>query len=131
MAREEMTNSRAKGNRGEREVLKILKSHFGGEPWERKSMGIPGPDLLTPNEFPYAVEVKFNKSIKLIHFFKENKQLKDWWKQTQEQAFALNKTPLLIVKVEGIWFAISREFLSTTFWKTLESWCVETKLHST
>lgn len=116
-------NSRAKGNRAERTVLKILKKHFGGEPWERKSMGIPGPDLLTPDNFPYAVEIKDDKSVRLKHFWKPNKQLKDFWEQAESQANGLGLEPLLIAKVEGIWFCWIQGY-RFDYAMEIEEWCV-------
>lgn len=117
-----MINSRAKGNRAEREVLKILKAKYGGEPWERKSMGIPGPDLLTPDDFPYAVEIKHDKRVRCKHLFSGHSVLEGFWKQAVTQASALGKKPLLIVKAEGIWFASNDTGWGQGDWKTLKHW---------
>jgi Holliday junction resolvase len=109
-------NSRRKGNNAEREVCKILSKHFGGK-FERRSMGIAGSDIVAPDDFPYAVEVKHHKTVRAIHLFKGHNQLRKWWKQTEAQASG--KRPLLIVKVEGSWFC-------TTWgqgWDLLNDWC--------
>lgn len=118
-----MVNSRRKGNRGEREALNILKSHFGGH-WERKPLGIPGPDLLAPDDFPYAVEVKNEKAIRAIHLIgTPTKKLHDFWKQADAQADALDKLPLLVCKVESVWFACSE----WGQWQLLTDWCEREK----
>ena len=110
-------NSRAKGNRGEREVAKIFRDALGGT-WERKSMGIPGPDLLCPPSFRFAVEVKHDKRIKALHTYTGSAVLTQYWKQADAQADALDLSPLLICKIEGKWLCsdgIGR-------WELLETW---------
>ena len=115
-------NSRRKGNNAERDVIKILKAHFPGL-WERKPMGIPGPDILAPPDFPYAIEVKHDKRIKAIHLFKGHHALRKFYGQAFKQAYKLDKKPLLIVKVEG-WFFASTE---PAEWTPLHAWCLSMK----
>lgn len=86
-------------------------------------MGIAGSDIVTPDKFPFAVEVKHRKTLKAIHLLMgKNKQLNDWWKQAETQAKAANKQALLIVKVEGKWLAtdLSPDLFH---WYPLEVWC--------
>lgn len=98
-----MVNSRAKGNEAERAVVKILSRYFPGK-FERRSMGIAGCDIVCPEDFLWAPEVKNNKMVRLKHFWKPTLQLTTFWVQTKTQAAALGKLPLLIVKAEGLWF---------------------------
>jgi Holliday junction resolvase len=122
-----MVNSRAKGNQAERDVIKIFKKHFGGH-WERKPMGIPGPDILAPDNFNYNVEVKNDKSIKLKHLYKPCERLKAYWQQAIDQS-TKDKLPLLCIKIEGLWFAWSgfsvAEFPSYWEWQLLDRWCAD------
>lgn len=120
-----MVNSRRKGNQAERDVINILRPHFPGK-WERKSMGIPGPDILPPDNFPYAIEVKNVKTVRLKHLFQPTKELEKYWRQAVDQAEDLNKKPLLVAKIEGIWFAfepIADEYT----WAPLTVWCEDNK----
>jgi hypothetical protein len=97
-----MINSRRKGNNAEREVCKILSKHFPGK-FERRSMGIAGSDIVCPDDFPYAVEVKHDKRISAIHLFKGHNVLRKWWEQACKQT-PEGKRPILLAKVEGCWF---------------------------
>ena len=99
-----MVNSRKKGNVGERQVIKILSKYFPGK-FERRSMGVAGSDIVTPDKFDFAVEVKYHKTVKAFHLLiGKNKLLNTWWKQAEQQAEGTTKSPLLIVKCEGKWF---------------------------
>jgi Holliday junction resolvase len=98
-----MINSRAKGNRAERDVIKILNKHFPG-PFERRTMGLAGADIVAPDDFPWAIEVKNDFNLKLKHFWKPTERLHDFWDQAQRQATIVKKRPLLVAKIEGMWF---------------------------
>jgi hypothetical protein len=117
-------NSRRKGNQAERDVIKILKKYFGGH-WERKSMGIPGPDILAPEDFPFVIEVKNDKTVKAIHLLAkpDNQKLMRYWTQAVGQAQNTGKTALLVIKVEGHWFASTtwRDFLPLNQWCEIEA----------
>jgi hypothetical protein len=120
-----VVNSRAKGNQGEREVCKILSRYFGGK-FERRSMGYEGNDIITPDGFPYGIEVKFDKSVRLKHFWKPTQKLKDFWKQTLAQCKNSGKHPLLCAKVEGMWFCWTHaEFGFALNAYLLEDWCIK------
>jgi hypothetical protein len=111
-----MINSRRKGNNAERQVCKILSRHFQGK-FERRSMGIAGCDIIAPDDFPYAVEVKHHKTVRAIHLLVGHFMLDKWWQQACEQAN--NKTPLLVVKCERRWFCMDR----ASGWVLFEEWC--------
>jgi Holliday junction resolvase len=124
-----MVNSRAKGNRAEREVIKTLKRHFVG-PFERRTMGLPGPDVVAPDEFHWAIEVKDDKTVRLKHIWKPTQKLIEFWEQATQQARVIRKNPLLVVKIEGLWFAWNvvhfdnangYDFHSTKW--LFENWC--------
>ena len=106
-----MVNSRAKGNDGERAVCKILSQWWGGH-WERRSMGVPGPDLVTPDDFPWAVEVKNHKTIHPGHFWYPTKMLQDWWWQASRQATQCDRLPLLVVKALGDWYVVYKPYVT-------------------
>ena len=97
-----MVNSRRKGNEAERSIVKMFRNHYGGH-WERRSMGVPGADIIAPDSFAYAIEVKNVANLKLLHLFKGSKVLDDFWAQAVQQAKAAEKAPLLMVKIEGLW----------------------------
>lgn len=99
-----MVNSKAKGGQAEREVMALLKEWHPGE-WRRKPFCQKGSDLITPETFPWSVEVKNDKQLHLGHLWKPTRFLQACWEQTIEQAFDDNKKPLLIMKIEGSWFA--------------------------
>lgn len=108
-----MVNARAKGNRGERECKKLLAPWWGGK-WERRSMGVPGSDLVTPEDFPCEVEAKNSNAVALVHYFQPNTTLSDWWSQTKKQC-RNGKLPMLCMKTSSSWYCAMkmRDFLST------------------
>jgi len=77
--------SRQKGQRGEREVCKLLAEKLGGE-YKRNLMQTQdgGYDVLGLHG--YAIEVKFQEKF----------QIEKWWKQTVEQAEG--KIPVLFFR---------------------------------
>ena len=118
-----MVNSRKKGNRAENEVVKILSKYFSGH-FERRSMGIAGSDIVCPDNFKYAPEIKHRKTLKAIHLLiGKNIQLNDWWDQAEIQASEAGKQALLVVKCEGKWFATEFSPKDVGHWLLLEDWC--------
>lgn len=119
-----MVNSRLKGNKAERDVIKILSKYFPGK-FERRSMGIAGSDIICPDSFRYAPEVKHHKTVKAIHLLiGKNKKLNDWWEQADYQASQqMGKSTLLIVKCEGKWFCTEFSPAEVGHWALLEDWC--------
>lgn len=99
-----MINSKAKGNSAERVVCKLFRDALGGK-WERRSMGIPGCDIVAPESFQYALEVKHDKTLRCYHFWYPTDKLVSFWDQAKAQT-PLGKRPLLVMKVEGKWFVI-------------------------
>ena len=77
--------SRQKGQRGEREICKLLAEKLGGE-YKRNLMQTQegGYDILGLHG--YAIEVKFQEKF----------QIEKWWKQTVEQAE--DKIPVLFFR---------------------------------
>lgn len=100
-----MVNSRQKGNRGERKVMQFFRNWWGGD-WERRSMGYEGSDLITPDNFPFAVEVKDCEQLVTRHFFYPTKFLLACWQQAKVQAFDQGKAPLLVANVESKWYCV-------------------------
>lgn len=101
------TKSRNKGAQGERDVLKLFKEWWGGQPWRRSGVGFEGKDLICPEDFPFSIEVKNHKNARCKWFWTPTEQLLSWWGQAVEQAIADERKPLLVLKVESMWFAMS------------------------
>jgi len=116
-----LVNGRLKGNSAEREICKILSKYFSGK-FERRSMGMKGSDIICPVDFPYEVEVKHDKALRLKHFWQPTKKLEEFWQQTVNQACYTDKMPLLCAKVEGIWFCWQTKPFHTA--QLLEDWCL-------
>ena len=78
--------SRQKGQRGEREVCKLLAEKLGGE-YKRNLMQTQdgGYDVLGLHG--YAIEVKFQEKL----------QIEKWWEQTVEQA-PIERLPVLFFR---------------------------------
>jgi phage-related protein len=104
-----MTDSRAKGARGETVVRDLLRELTGLQ-WERVPMsGALAPthklkgDLYVPEtSMKYCVEVKNyaddHFTSKLLT--SKSPQLIEWWEQTVREAMEVNKEPLLIFKFD-------------------------------
>ena len=84
--------SRQKGQRGEREICKILSEKLGGE-FKRNLMQTSegGYDVLGLDG--WAVEVKFQETLKI----------EKWWKQTVEQSSPEKKPVLFFRKSRTDW----------------------------
>lgn len=77
-------------------------------------MGIAGCDVVAPPDFPFSIEVKDDKTVRAIHFFRPTALVTQYWKQAKDQATEAAKQPLLCAKVDGQWFAaMKREFVLT------------------
>lgn len=100
-----MVNSKAKGGAAEREVIAQYNAAFGGG-FSRQPNQKNGHDVVAPDSFPYATEVKDNRGIKTRHFVNPPKLLQDFWRQTCKNAKAIGKAPQLAIKVEGVWFCV-------------------------
>lgn len=89
-------------------------------------MGLPGPDVVAPDDFSWAIEIKDAKTIRLKHIWKPNKKLQDFWSQAKLQAQQAKKTPLLVVKIEGIWFCweeVPADIYFHDHKQLFEDWC--------
>lgn len=104
-----MTDSRAKGARGETTVRDALRQ-LTGLKWERVPMSgalspthkLKGDLYLPETPMRYCVEVK---NYAEDHFTSKlltskNPQLIDWWEQTVREAMEVDKEPLLIFKFD-------------------------------
>lgn len=70
-------NSKQKGNGYERKVCKIL-SKWASEKFERRSMGIPGTDIICPDWFPFEIECKKRNNWSFDDFFKGQSYIEKW-----------------------------------------------------
>lgn len=111
-----------KGKYGERIVKRKFRDFFGGH-WERRPLGIPGPDIFAPEWFPYAIEVK-NDARVISRWILIRKRptavLRDFWMQASESAQMLNRKPLLVCNVEGTWFV--SDDVPGHQWMKLDDW---------
>jgi len=114
--------SRQKGQRGEREICKLLAEKLGGE-YKRNLMQTQegGYDVLGLDG--YAIEVKFQEKL----------QVEKWWKQTVEQAsverlpvlfFRRSREPWRVVVPHDYWYtrknaSIPKEKRSTLYYSVI------------
>jgi len=113
------SNSKKKGNRGEYDLVKILKERFPDKIWSRTfgSGAYTGglnanhskllteeqkllfvSDIRCPKEFRFSIEHKFYEKIDFYDLFNKSSNLFSWYEQADTDAKLLNKSPLLIVK---------------------------------
>lgn len=107
-----MVNSGKKGNASTRLIGAILGEWWRGKKFERRKDYYQGSDLIVPDDFPFAVEVKDWKELRIKHFFNPTALLKSFWEQARNQAEKEGKRPLLICKSEGTWFALTSDMWS-------------------
>jgi len=100
-------NGRRKGSAAEREICKLFSMWWNGT-FQRRSLGIAGSDIVTPDGFPWALEVKHVKTMKTRHLWKPTADLVKFWKQACDQAAIEDRDPLLVAKIEGAWFVIQQ-----------------------
>lgn len=62
-----------------------------------------GQDLT---HFPFWFDVKFSKTTKARHFFRPTASMLEWWNKTKLNAAEDGKSPLLVIKAEGVWYCI-------------------------
>ena len=109
-------NSKAKGNRVELEMAKILTKRFNLEFSRTPASGafatnkrgsdlrkdvideLTG-DLIVPKSFKFSIEVKSRKAFNFFDFFNKGGEIHEWLKQCEEDAEKSGKLPLLIVKI--------------------------------
>lgn len=105
-------NSRSKGGRYERELVKKFEdfwgSHFSRTPYSGAWTGnktqegfdtVTG-DIMTAHEenFPFSVEGKMREGWTLEHLVNNTGEIRDWWGQTVRDGENGNKVPLLIFR---------------------------------
>jgi len=113
-------NSKAKGNRVELKISKILSDHFGvkfmrtpqsgaifgasnvyrKEGVSQSTVDTLTGDIICPDNFTFCIEVKSRAEFNFWSFFNERSELLiDWIPQVLQEAMNSNKNPLLIVVV--------------------------------
>tara|TARA_R110000796_G_scaffold55771_1_gene129589 strand:- start:4829 stop:5218 length:390 start_codon:yes stop_codon:yes gene_type:complete len=85
-------NARNKGRRGEREAIDLIKSLTDIQLEVNYSQTYGGGHDLLGGE-PYAIEVKRRKSLM-------QGDIKQWWKQTCEQAIKVDLIPCLFYRAD-------------------------------
>lgn len=96
------------GSQGERKVMEILQTWWGGEPWSTRTWGEIGPDITSPREFPFAVEVKAIGVARVKWFFRFGIAYRYHWAQTVRNARLSRRRPMLCMKCEEEWFVSIR-----------------------
>lgn len=112
-------NSKAKGNRGELELCKILDERFEGHSFKRVpasgamfggynrkyASGIDEGittalvgDIIVPPTFKFTIEHKSYQEISFWDLFNASSDLHSWMKQCEDDADFVNKKPMLIAK---------------------------------
>ena len=124
-ARKKKINSKAKGNRGENQIIKQLEKRFVGHKFLRtpdsgarvggqnflKNVGLEqnvinmlSSDIITPERFRFELESKkYNQdSVRLFHFFvnKDAHPVNEWWKEVVENSHKTGREPMLIVALD-------------------------------
>lgn len=123
-------NSKNKGSNFERAVCKILKERFPGKDFSRVPTSgaffgksnkekrclaednvkeVLSGDVICPSNFRFSVECKSYAEISFWDLFNESSDLHSWMKQCKDDAYFVNKTPLLIVKINN-----HKPFVGTT-----------------
>ena len=96
--------SRDKGTRAEQTAVKMLSDLWGGE-FRRSGAGFEGEDMVvTPNDFPWAVEVKDRNDIDTRHLFNPNAALLNCVQQAYQQA--MGREWMLFIKLNRHWFIL-------------------------
>lgn len=105
-------NSRSKGGRYERELVKKFEgfwgTHFSRTPYSGAWTGnktqeghdtVTG-DIITAHEsnFPFTVEAKMREGWTIEHLINNTGQIKEWWGQTVRDGENGNKVPLLVYR---------------------------------
>lgn len=106
-------NSRTKGCKAERKAAKLFADwtgkdfartpSSGGLQW--KSSNSKG-DIVSTTEghyFPFCIEVKNYKEINFEHLmYSKNPKILEFWKQCCDDAIRANKTPILLMRYNGL-----------------------------
>ena len=129
--------SRSKGARFERAVVRDLAKWLGPD-WvvrrnpadrQRGAAGVCAGDIVVdgPFEFPFAIECKHYADLGRDWLMRPTgAKLLSFWAQAREQADAVSKVPLLIVRQDrGISFAIMPKTASL---KVIWKWTAECRL---
>jgi Holliday junction resolvase len=103
-------NSRSKGQRGEKTVVKLFKEWTGmefsrtpasgGLRWKKDNTA--GDIVLTEEGiyFPFCIEIKFHKDINFSHllYLYESSEIGKFWEQTIRDAQRCDKVPILFMR---------------------------------
>lgn len=120
-----MVNSKQKGNRGEREVVQLLREWWGDESFQRNLesgatstllsyrnapehvIAALSGDIMTPANFMFSVESKNYESVDLFAILRNpgKSDVESWWGQCKNDAERAKKQPMLFFKYKrGPWF---------------------------
>lgn len=114
-------NAKAKGNRVENELAKILSERFnrkfsrvpmsGGWGTVNRNQGVRedalevlSGDLMAPKDFKFSIESKSRADFNFWDFLNEDTKELDidsWLFQVENDAIAVNKEPLLYIKINN------------------------------
>jgi len=114
-----MTNSKAKGSRNERNVVKLLNDwsgyefartpQSGGLHWKKQytSGDIVCIDDKHGRRFPFSIECKSHQNFDLLHLIddsygKSSNKIMMFWEQSKGDALKYNKVPLVFMRRNGM-----------------------------
>jgi Holliday junction resolvase len=115
-------NSRSKGQRGEKMVVKLFDEWTGmkfsrtpasgGLRWKKDNTA--GDIVLTEEGiyFPFCIEIKFHKDINFSHLIYqyETSEIAKFWEQATRDAERCNKVPILFMRYDrmpkGLFFVV-------------------------
>jgi len=110
MAKKKKINSRDKGQRGERALVKKFSEWWGADfhrtpgsgsfatrGFKHEDMSMAGDLMTTDKQFPFCVEVKWQESWHMEQLLKSDVCAPwQWWKQAVDESFG--QIPLLVFK---------------------------------
>lgn len=120
--RKKSINAKKKGNNGELELVHILNERFGDRTFARSvSSGaytggmnrsradslteeqalVFSGDIRVPKNFKFTIEHKSYANFDFWWLFGEKSTLFSWYAQSESDAEAVNKKPLLVVKINN------------------------------
>lgn len=97
--------STEKGRRGEQDIAARFRRALGGS-WGRRGLGHSGTDLVTPDGFPWAIEVKNYSSIAIgeILLLKADSRIEKWLAEACKKSPSKAYGAVLVCKFRSRWF---------------------------
>lgn len=138
-----MINSRKKGSRNERGIVKLMLDwtgyefartpQSGGLHWKKKHTcgDVVCIDDVHGFKFPFSIEAKFHENLDLLHLIddtigKKSNKVILFWEQAEKDAKIYNRIPLLFMRRNGMKAGMHFVVMPTSFFllwlSQLEPW---------